>query len=102
MVFHVAKGKFLPRLQPEKDVRWDYDYVETGDVPTGYAYGLADFNSEFHRSGRLEGDEWTVGSSSSVASGSLSPVDENQSIWEGETLASQSDNDGVSGSHRYP
>jgi len=38
-------------------------------------------------------DEWTVGSSSSVSSGSRSPVDESQA-WEGETLASQtSDSD---------
>ena len=93
VVFYVAKAKFLPRVQHDKETRWDYDYVEVGDVPSGYSYGLAEMGAEFSNHAVLEGDEWTVGSSSSFSSGSLSPVDESQSIWEGETLASHSDND---------
>lgn len=94
VVFYVAKSKFLPRLQADKSLRWDYDYVEIGDASGGNHYGLADFNSHLHPHGHLEGDEWAVGSSSSIASGSLSPVDELQSMWDGETIASQSDSDG--------
>ncbi len=123
MVFYIAKAKFLPRLQPDKHVRWDYDYIEVGDASSSsyYGYDLAAIDADldrpyhnhnhhhshhhhhnlhqhhqrhqYHRGGLLEGDEWAVGSSSSVA-GSLSPVDESQSLWDGETLASShSDND---------
>lgn len=86
--FYVAKTNFLPRIQADKTFRWDYDYVEHGDAPTGeYEYGLTvlDYDDFRHDSS----DEWTVGSSSSVSSGSRSPVDETQSSWEGDTLASQ-------------
>lgn len=85
--FYVAKTNFLPRRQPDKTFRWDYDYVEIGEGPVGgYAYGLATLHGA-NFSGSA--DEWTVGSSSSVSSGSLSPIDDGQSLWEGETLASQ-------------
>ncbi|KAI9680741.1 MAG: Aureobasidin resistance protein Aur1 [Caeruleum heppii] len=95
VAFYIAKAKFLPRRQPDKEFRWDYDYTETGDIPAEYSYGLADLDTDFHaQAGPSDSDEWTVGSSSSVSSGSISPVDESQSLWEGETLAS-SDNDGV-------
>ncbi len=87
VVFYVAKGRFLPRRQPDKMFRWDYDYVEFGDVRSVDSYGPADIDANFHP----DSDEWTVGSSSSVSSGSISPVDESQSLWEGETLASHSD-----------
>ncbi len=93
IVYYRAKGKYLPRIQPDKDLRWDYDYVEVGDASTGHDYGLADIESGFGQRTSLTGDEWTVGSSSSVSSGSLSPVDDGQSLWEGETLASHSDGD---------
>ena len=92
IVFYVAKSNFLPRMQPEMDFRWDYDYTEIGDAPSGYAYGLAEFEMDF-QNGASDGEEWTVGSSSSVSSGSLSPIDESQSLWEGETLASHSDSE---------
>ncbi|KAI5304057.1 Aureobasidin resistance protein Aur1 [Ascosphaera pollenicola] len=86
IAFYWTKAKFLPRMQPDKKYRWDYDYVEIGDAPVDpYGYDLARFDYE------LDSDEWTVGSSSSVSSGSLSPVDENQSLWDGETLGSNSD-----------
>ncbi|KAL7266493.1 Phosphatidylinositol:ceramide phosphoinositol transferase (IPC synthase) [Rhizina undulata] len=93
-VFYVAKVKFLARLQPDKEFRWDYDFLEIGSGNTDdYTYGLSDFEGDYHS----EDDEWTMGSSSSVSSGCRSPVDENQSAWESgsETLAGQSDCDTV-------
>lgn len=74
-------------MQPEKMYRWDYDYTEVGEDPVEKGYALADLDAGHH----ADTDEWTIGSSSSISSGSLSPVDESQSIWEGETLASHSD-----------
>lgn len=88
IVFYITKAKFLPRLQPDKMFRWDYDYAEAGDGLSDYGYNLADLDADVHPG---DSDEWTVGSSSSISSGSISPVDEAQSIWEGETLASHSD-----------
>lgn len=96
VVFYIAKANFLPRVQMDKDFRWDYDYVEIGDAPVGaYSYGLANLDTDFHHGGPSESDEWTAGSSSSVSSGSLSPIDENSSLWEGETLGSHSDSDTI-------
>ncbi|KAI9822318.1 MAG: Aureobasidin resistance protein Aur1 [Pycnora praestabilis] len=92
VVFFVVKANFLPRTQMDKLFRWDYDYTEIGELPSGYQYGLADINTNFHPM-PSDSDEWTVGSSSSISSGSISPVDESQSIWEGETLASHSDSE---------
>lgn len=65
--------------------RWDYDYIEIGDDPSEKGYALASPEGTLE-----EADEWTVGSSSSISSGSRSPIDENVS-WEGEALASHSD-----------
>lgn len=94
--YFIAKGKFLPRQQPGKMFRWDYDYVEVGESKDGYAYGLTDLEDDFHPAGG-DSDEWTIGSSSSVASssrspsvGMRSPVDD---TWEGDTLASASDSE---------
>lgn len=85
--FYIAKTNFLPRMQMDKTFRWDYDYVEVGDGSSrGYEYGLTVLDGDDFR--HDSSDEWTVGSSSSISSGSRSPVDESQS-WEGETLASQ-------------
>jgi membrane-associated phospholipid phosphatase len=87
IAFYVAKTNFLPRVQMDKMFRWDYDYVERGDAPQGgYEYGLTVLDKDFRTD---SSDEWTIGSSSSISSGSRSPVDESQSAWEGETLASQ-------------
>lgn len=87
MVFYVSKTNFLPRRQADKTFRWDYDYVEVGDGPSTAGYDLAKGGPKTDG----DSDEWTVGSSSSISSGSVSPVDESQSLWEGETLASHSD-----------
>ncbi|CAZ83675.1 unnamed protein product [Tuber melanosporum] len=92
--FYVAKTKFLARLQPDKEFRWDYDFLEIGNGNSpNYAFGMSDFNGDCHS----EDDEWTTGSSSSVSSGCRSPVEDTQSVWESgsETLASHSDTEGI-------
>lgn len=100
--FYVAKTNFLPRRQPDKTFRWDYDYVEYGDAPQdeekrGYEYGLTEMgNGGFASSA----DEWTIGSSSSISSGTGSPVEDAQSLWEGETLASDGEKDLEMGAER--
>ena len=76
VVFYYAKSKFLPRMQPDKSFRWDYDYVEIGDSPAEVGYGLAGLDGM-----GPDADEWTVGSSSSISSGSISPAEESQSPW---------------------
>lgn len=83
VAFYFAKTRFLPRVQSDKTFRWDYDYVEIGDSAREYGYDLAAYDGDFN----LDSDEWTVGSSSSISSGSLSPVDDHYT-WEGESLAS--------------
>jgi hypothetical protein len=88
--FYVAKTKFLARLQPDKEFRWDYDFLEIGNSYShNYSYALNDFDGDYHS----EDDEWTMGSSSSISSGSRSPIEDTQSVWESgsETLAGQSD-----------
>jgi inositol phosphorylceramide synthase catalytic subunit len=74
VVFYYAKSKFLPRMQSDKTFRWDYDYVEVGDSPAEYGYGLAAPDGL-----ETDADEWTVGSSSSISSGSMSPTDDHLS-----------------------
>lgn len=83
VIFHIVKSKFLPRQQPNKFLRWDYDFVEFGDDPAEKGYVSLDPGIE-------DTEDWTVGSSSSVSSDSRSPIDESDS-WEGATLASHSD-----------
>jgi membrane-associated phospholipid phosphatase len=86
VAFYFAKARFLPRTQRDKKFRWDYDYIERGNGPDEGGYDLAHLDGDVN----LDSDEWTVGSSSSISSGSLSPT-EDQHLWEGETLASYSD-----------
>lgn len=83
VIFYIVKSKFLPRQQPNKFLRWDYDFVEIGDDPAEKGYVSLE-------SGIEDTDDWTVGSSSS--SDSRSPIDESDS-WEGATLASHSDSE---------
>ena len=78
VIFHYAKANYLPRVQPDKRFRWDYDYLEIGEKSSDYVYGRAAMDDRFHP----ESVEWTLGSSSSVSSGSMSPTEESQSIWE--------------------
>lgn len=84
--YYFANINFMPRRQSDKTFRWDYDYTEIGERQTGeHEYGLTTMGARVFG----DSDEWTVGSSSSISSGSMSPVDDGQSLWEGETLASQ-------------
>ena len=78
VVFFIAKAKFLPRRQPDKCFRWDYDFIEIGDAQAEYGYGIAGLDGP-----PSDGDAWTTGLSSSVSSGTMSPVDESQSVWTG-------------------
>jgi len=97
IAYFAAKGEFLPRLQPGKMFRWDYDFVEFGETREAYAYGYPlEFNGladDYEMAAKGDSDEWTIGSSSSIASsrcastGLRSPSNENDE-WEGETLAS--------------
>ncbi|RVD84541.1 uncharacterized protein DFL_006287 [Arthrobotrys flagrans] len=82
--FYIAKAKFLPRVQMDKRWRWDYDYVEIGESESQYSYFLGSIDTNIQKY-HSDSDEWTVGGMSN--SGSLSPASENQSLWEGETLA---------------
>lgn len=77
VVFYYSKSRYLPRVQPDKFLRWDYDYIEVGDSPAEYGYGLAALEE---RAG--ESDEWTIGSSSSISSGSMSPTEEGRPAWD--------------------
>jgi hypothetical protein len=63
--FFIARAKFIPRVQPGKTLRWDYDYVEVGEVDMSYT----ELNSveSYYMPGRSD-DEWTIGESSSVHS----------------------------------
>lgn len=76
VIFYFAKAHFLPRMQPDKWFRWDHDYVEFGDSQADYSYGLAGIHGDLH----ADSDEWTIGSSSSVSSGTMSPNAETQSM----------------------
>lgn len=84
VIFFVVKSKFLPRQQPDKMLRWDYDYTEIGEDRVEKGYALAGYDEDLE-----DIDEWTLGTSSSISSESRSPVDD--SSWEGETLTSHSD-----------
>ncbi|RPA80452.1 aureobasidin resistance protein Aur1 [Ascobolus immersus RN42] len=86
IIYHIAKKRFMTRIQPGKTWRWDYDYVEHGEA-SSEDYALAPINTFL---GADSSDEWTVGSSSSISSGAASPTD-SHSLWEGETLGSDSD-----------
>lgn len=93
--YFISKGSFLPRLQPGKRFRWDYDYVERGETTEPYAYGLTGELEEIHNPGiQGDSDEWTIGSSSAYSTTSRSPSTGIRSPitgddqWEGDTLAS--------------
>ncbi|KAI6245503.1 Inositol phosphorylceramide synthase catalytic subunit aur1 [Erysiphe necator] len=85
IAFYIAKSKFLPRIQPGKLFRWEYDFVECGEFKENFEYGLQILDCDLcHHSS----EEWIAGTSS-ISSGSRSPIDDNGSSWEGETLTSQ-------------
>lgn len=97
-------------MQPDKFLRWDYDYVELGeprDYSTAYnrvplSVGADGFDDDDFAPADVRGDGlWDLGSSSSysqastVSMGERSPVDfaadKDGDSWEGDTLASGSD-----------
>lgn len=97
--FFIAKSSVLPRIQPGKLFRWDYDYVEMGEKPIG-DYAMLAGDEDFRP--LSDSDEWTIGSSSSYSSGQRSPLhgtssptDASRLSWEGDTLASHSDHEQV-------
>lgn len=95
LVFYFAKVKFLARLQPGKEFRWDYDYIEigAGSSTERFDYGLTDLEREYHTS---EDEEWTIESASSSGCRSpVTPTDDVQSMWESssETIAATSEVD---------
>ncbi len=107
IIFFVARTNFLPKVQEDKRTRWDYDYVEIGNHQGSQMeqeYDLAEFGHGYSNS-LVSNDDWTMGSSSaSMTSGSASPLgDDNQSLWEGETLAegTNSDRESVNGAHEH-
>lgn len=65
--FFTSKSHFLPRVQKDKPLRWNYEYIEIGDKSSEsdqYAHGGLPFY-ESARSPDSEADQWSLGSSSS-------------------------------------
>lgn len=102
-MYFIADLNHLPRIQPGKLFRWDYDFIEIGRGKQVYAYDLAAVDAN---SGQLldqlgiDLDDWTAGSSSSIESMSRSPsmngglgAADDGSIWDGDTLAGHSDSE---------
>ncbi|PHH83125.1 hypothetical protein CDD83_3059 [Cordyceps sp. RAO-2017] len=87
--FYSARARWLPRRQPDKMTRWDYDYVEIGhrlrpaDEEFGAGPGLGHYTALGLFSHRRAGssDGWTIGSSSSYSSssGTVSPTSSDSS-----------------------
>lgn len=78
VIFFTARTRYLPHQQTDKKFRWQYDFVEVGemkkeaDEELGYGLGLLE------RRGSDDSGMWSVGSSTlyspTVASGSSSPT----------------------------
>ena len=118
VVFYVVKSRFLPRIQSNKSLRWDYDYVEVGEAKEDYAYGLTELDDELtnnyfnnYYNSSSDTDNWSLGdvsSSSPFSSGNSrsssmvglrTPIveDGGSRPWDGETLASPTDLDVAGG-----
>jgi len=95
--YFFGRAKFLPRPQSDKEFRWDYDYVEIGDPMDGAGYSMLDIYEEFPSHAHSDSDDWASGSSSSYSTGGRSPIgarsptDDSQSLWEGETIGSDTE-----------
>jgi membrane-associated phospholipid phosphatase len=93
--YFFGRAKFLPRPQSDKEFRWDYDYVEIGDPMDGVGYSMLDIYDEFQP--HSDSDDWASGSSSSYSTGGRSPIgarsptDDSQSLWEGDTVGSDTE-----------
>lgn len=90
--YYYARAYFLPRQQPDKTNRWEYEYIECGENrPQEDALPVYNLGNYWDRR-RGSSDEWTIGSSSafssssSSASGTLSPVSaHDERGWESDT-----------------
>ncbi|EON98008.1 putative pap2 superfamily protein [Phaeoacremonium minimum UCRPA7] len=116
IIFYIAKARWLPRPQPDKKNRWQYEYVEIGDRPRPfdeeYGYKFADGYGLglLERESVGDSDEWTLGSSSSFSSSGRTsttsptlmspstPEDEYRhmlvpqgSVWDGDLLRRESE-----------
>ncbi|KAH9861740.1 hypothetical protein J1614_011493 [Plenodomus biglobosus] len=93
--YFFSRANFLPRPQFDKEFRWDYDYVEIGDPMDGAGYSMLDIYEEFPP--HSDSDDWASGSSSSYSTGGRSPVgahspvDDAQSLWDGDTVGSDTE-----------
>jgi len=93
--YFFSRANFLPRPQSDKEFRWDYDYVEVGDPIDGISYNMLDIYEEFQP--HSDSDDWASGSSSSYSTGGRSPigahspVDDTQSLWDGDTVGSDTE-----------
>lgn len=109
VVFFITKRRWLPRIQPGKAFRWDYDYVEFGDpAEEEFAYRKSRYGEyegldldEYYMSPVTkfgDSDAWTLASSSgSVSSASREPSAGLRSpaaeSLDGDTLASCTDSE---------
>lgn len=83
IIFFIARARWLPRQQADKANRWEYEFVEVGEMKKNddeeYGLGLLDTR----RHGDI--DEWSLTSNSAysltIASGSSSPVSTDDSRW---------------------
>ncbi|KAL5120932.1 Phosphatidylinositol:ceramide phosphoinositol transferase (IPC synthase) [Pleosporales sp. CAS-2024a] len=94
--FFFGRANFLPRPQPDKEFRWDYDYVEIGDPMDVAGYNIVDIYDEFQP--HSDSDDWASGSSSSYSTGGRSPMGahspddtDTQSLWDGDTVGSDTE-----------
>lgn len=85
-VFCYAQRNHLPEIQHGKFLRWDYDYIVRGENSNS-----VDLKGDFSRLPPLSTDlelggdlDWAIGSSSSVDSGSNTPVTETSTDWTSE------------------
>ncbi|MCJ1282858.1 Aureobasidin resistance protein Aur1 [Xylographa opegraphella] len=95
-IFYIARSKFLPQRQADKFLRWDYDYIERGEKESSYT-SLKDIDT----TAANELSDWAVGPSSAISSGTASLTGDEQSVWDGDTLASNSDSELEVAAHRY-
>lgn len=77
-VFYYAQRNHLPQIQPGKFLRWDYEYIVRGETSDtvdskGQFSRLPAINTDLELGGDMD---WTIGSSSSISSGSNTPVTE--------------------------
>ncbi|USP75099.1 hypothetical protein yc1106_02373 [Curvularia clavata] len=93
--YFFGRANFLPRPQFDKEFRWDYDYVEIGDPADGAGFSMLDIYEEFPS--HSDSEDWASGSSSSYSTGGRSPIgarsptDDNQSLWDGDTVGSDTE-----------